>query len=149
MTETQAWALLALGAASAAIALLSVMTGRWLTARRATLDFLRDYYTSPEVGRAFKILRASPHDNIPLENQNREDFLFLMNMFEVLAIGLERGIYDKRMTVQFFGRDLKIIWEKALPFVMHLRTQEKDPDAFREFEKLTDRTRSETKTRIR
>ena len=148
MTETQAWALLALGAVSAVIAMLSVMTGRWLTARRATLDFLRDYYTSPEVGRAFKILRASPESNIPLENQNREDFLFLMNMFEVLAIGLERNIYDKRMIIQFFGRDLKKIWEKSLPFVTHLRTQEKDPDAFKEFENLAARTRSETTTRI-
>lgn len=142
MTETQAWALLALGAVSAAIALLSVMTGRWLAARRATLDFLQNYYASPEVGRAFKILRQPPENSIPLEGQNREDFLFLMNMFEVLAIGLSSGIYDKRMTVQSFGRDLKEIWEKAKPFVPHVRERENDPDAFREFERLVERLRS-------
>ena len=136
MTETQAWALLALGAVSAVIALFSVMTGRWLTVRQV------------EVGRAFKILRASPESNIPLENQNREDFLFLMNMFEVLAIGLERDIYDKRIIIQFFGRGLKKIWEKALPFVTHLRTREKDPDAFKKFENLAARTRFQTTTRI-
>ena len=148
MTELQAWAVLALGALSAAIALLSVMTGRWLTARRATLEFLHEYNASPEVGRAFKILRAPPESGIPLEGKNREDFLFLMNMFEVLAIGLSRGIYDKRMVVQSFGRDLKEIWEKALPFVRHVRERENDPDAFREFEKLAKRVRSETRTQI-
>lgn len=149
MNETQGWALIALTAISAGAAMLAVATGRWLAARRATLDFLRAYCTSPEVGRAHKILRAPPEENTPLKGQNREDFLFLMNMFEVLSIGLGCGIYDKRMVIKSFGRDLKEIWEKAKPLVMHMRSAEKDPEAFVEFERLAERTRSETRTRIR
>lgn len=141
MTEAQAWALLALGAVSAVIALFSVMFGRSLAARRATLVFMREYCASPEIGRALALLRA-PERVIPMEKKDREDFIFLMNMFETLAIGLARRIYDKKMVLQFFGRDLKKIWENALPFVTDLRHRENDPDAFVEFEKLAVRVRA-------
>ena len=103
MTETQAWAFLVLGVFSAAIALLSVVSFRRVAARRVTLDFLRRYTAAPEVARGIKILRAnSPDKFIPLEGENRENLLFLLNMFESLAIGLDSGIYDKRMVIQSF-----------------------------------------------
>ena len=150
MTETQAWAFLVLGVFSAAIALLSVVSFRRVAARRATLDFLRRYTAAPEVARGIKILRAnSPDKFIPLEGENRENLLFLLNMFESLAIGLDSGIYDKRMVIQSFGRDLKVVWERAEPFIQHIRDTEKDPDAFTQFENLAKRTQSETRTRIR
>ena len=151
MSGTQAWAFFALGVFSAAIALLSVASFRRVAARRATLDFLRRYTTAPEVAKAFKILRAgTPEKFLPLEGENRENLFFLLNMFEVLAVGLDSGIYDKRMVVQSFGRDLKVVWESAEPFVRHVRDKDNDPEAFTEFERLaTKRTQSETRTRIR
>ena len=148
MTEPQAWVLLALAAISAVIAMRAVTVGRQSAVRRATLGLMRDYNASPEVGRALKILRDPDRRNFSLEGRDREDFLFLMNMFEMLAVGLGRGIYDKKMIVLYFGRDLKGVWELAAPFVRHIREFEKDRDAFTEFEKLADRIRSETGTRV-
>ena len=140
MTEAQAWLFLALGVVSAvvsaAIAVWSIRNARYAAIWRATLDFIHDYNNNPRVDRGLAVVRSA-EKNIPLERgAARDDFLFLMNRLEILAIGLERRIYDERIVADYFGRDLKEIHAAAAPLIEHIRRTEKDPDAFVKFEEL-------------
>ena len=142
MTEEQAWILLALGAvsavASAGIAVWSIRNARYAAIWRATLDFIHDYNDDPRVDRGLLVVRNA-RDNIPLEKgPKRDDFLFLMNRMEILAIGLSRRVYDKRLVADYFGRDLRAIYTDAAPLIEHIRQTEKDPHAFVKFQELAD-----------
>lgn len=67
-----------------------------------------------------------------------------MNKFETLAIGLKNNIYDKKMVRDAFGRDLKEIYNKSKPWINYIRNNESDSDAFNEFEKLAEKTKTNT-----
>ena len=71
-----------------------------------------------------------------------------MNRFEILAIGLERGIYDKHLVADYFGRDLREIYADAAPLIEHIRLTEKDPNAFIKFEELARDIKVAVKTRL-
>ena len=140
MTEAQAWLLLTLGAVSAvvsaAIAVWSIRNARYAAVWRATLDFIHDYNNDVRVDRGIAVARAS-HENIPLQKGGkRDDFLFLMNRLEILAIGLDRRIYDRRIVNDYFGRDLKEIYSLAEPLITHVRQAERDAEAFAKFEEI-------------
>ena len=140
MTALQAWLFLGLGVlsavVSAVIAVWSIRNARYAAIWRATLDFIHAYNDDPRVDRGLEVVRRA-ENHIPLEHDApRDDFLFLMNRLEILAIGLERRIYDKRLIADYFGRDLKEIHADAAPLIEHLRRAEKDPDAFVKFEEL-------------
>lgn len=140
MTEEQAWILLALGAlsavVSAGIAVWSIRNARYAAIWRATLDFIHDYNNDPRVDRGLAVVRNT-ESNIPLEKgAKRDDFLFLINRLEILAIGLDRRVYDKRIIADYFGRDLKEIYADAAPLIRHVRQTENDPEAFAKFEEI-------------
>ncbi len=70
-------------------------------------------------------------------SENLDNFLFVMNMFEILAIGLKRGIYDENMAVDMFGEDLRHIYESAKPMTIYIRKT--GGEAFRHWEELAAR----------
>ena len=43
-----------------------------------------------------------------------------------------------------FGRDLKEIYNKSKPWINYIRNNESDSDAFNEFEKLAEKTKTNT-----
>lgn len=66
--------------------------------------------------------------------ENRENFLFLMNILEMLAIGLDSKIYDEKMVMEAFDEELCHIYDKANPLIWHIRG--KDSLAFVHIESL-------------
>ena len=48
-----------------------------------------------------------------VDSKERAAFLFLMNSFESMAVGLTHDIYDRQMIKDIFGSDLLKIYEKA------------------------------------
>ena len=60
-----------------------------------------------------------------------------MNMFEILAIGLNRGIYDKGMALDMFSDDLRNIYKDAKPLIEHIRKT--GDNAFRHWEELAEK----------
>ena len=138
MTPFQAWLLLGATAVSIIGAGLGIWSSRRTAKQRATMDFLNGYNDDPRVSEGHAVLRMdggkTPGDI--LTGENRDNFLFLMNKFEMLAIGLKRGIYDKDMVLDTFGRDIREIYQKSESFITHIRGNESDAEAFLEFEKL-------------
>ena len=90
--------------------------------RRATLEFISRYNEAPGVSRGHKVIREYNGES-PAEylKESGEDFLFLMNMFETLAIGLDSGIYDEKMVMDALGEELRDICGKAEPLIRYIR----------------------------
>ena len=74
-----------------------------------------------------------------IESKERIDFLFLMNMFELMAIGLTHDIYDVQMIKDAFGADLRQIYVDAQKgnLIDAVRAETPDlPDFLSEYEKF-------------
>ena len=128
MTEYQALIFISITAIAAVVGCLSIMAAcysiwdtRRIARQKTTLDFIASYNRDPRVDEAHKIIREYKEKPVtaisPLKNQieskKRIDFLFLMNMFESMAIGLTHDIYDGEMIKDAFGADLRQIYVDA------------------------------------
>ncbi len=76
-----------------------------------------------------------------LDKENCKDynnFLVLMNKFEILAIGLKHHFYDKEMINDYFGDDLLKIYTQSKSLIAVIRKSGemvgKDGKAFNKFE---------------
>ena len=80
----------------------------------------------------------------PPENKKtkRTQILFVLNKFEVLAIGLEQKIYDRQMIKDCLGRDVARFYNLSKPIIAHIRNNESDSKAFTEFEKLAEEAKN-------
>ena len=139
MTELQAWFFMALAVLSAVGVFAGIGYGRRTARQQETLNFINNYNADRRVSAGHAVLRAAGDGDaaqILAEGNNRVNFLFLMNLFEILAVGLKNGIYDKQMTAGIFGRDIREIYDKSAPLIAHIRKAESDSEAFSEFESL-------------
>ena len=154
MTEYQAWIFISIAATAAIVGCLSIMAAcysiwdnRRIARQKTTLELISSYNSDPRVNEALSIIRKYKEAPVeafsPLKNQikpeERIDFLFLMNMFESIAIGLTHDIYDRQMIKDAFSADLRQI---------HMATQKSNlidaarvempemPDFLSEYEKL-------------
>ena len=66
-----------------------------------------------------------------------------LNFFEILAIGLESGIYDERMVFRAFGTDIIKYYDRASEFIRAVRNEDGDivDVAYERFESLTEKAR--------
>ena len=80
----------------------------------------------------------------PPENKKtkRMQILFVLNKFEILAIGLEQKIYDRQMIKDCLGRDVARFYNLSKPIIAHIRNNESDSKAFTEFEKLAEEAKN-------
>ena len=73
-------------------------------------------------------------------NDRRAHALFVLNKFEILAVGLKQKIYDRKMVEDFWGHDIKKFFKLSKPIIDHIRKE--DAEAFVEFEELARRVKS-------
>ena len=129
------------------VAVASVWTARKIARQRAALDFLRQYNKESGVSRGHKVIRKydgeSLAEYLKEGGENREDFLFLMNMFEILAVGLDSGIYDEKMIKDALGEELRDIYGKAEPLIRHVRVKY-GGKAFKHIESLASKIKNQT-----
>ena len=103
----------------------SLVIARKIARQRATLDFIHQYNSEKRVTPGIRAIVN--YNNEPMEEylkpdgENRENFLLVMNMLEILAIGLKHSIYDKKIAIDMFGDDLREIYSKARPLIEHIR----------------------------
>ena len=127
MTEYQVW-IISITVAAAIVGCLSIMAAcysirdnRRIARQKTTLDFIDSYNSNSRVDEAHRIIhkyKETPVKAISplkdqIESKERIDFLFLMNMFELMAIGLTHDIYDVQMIKDAFGADLRQIYVDA------------------------------------
>ena len=65
--------------------------------------------------------------------------LFVLNKLEILAIGWQHKIYDKKMVKDFMGRDVGEFYDLSKPIIAYV--QKESEKAFVEFEKFAKKIR--------
>ena len=128
--------------AAVVVALASLCLLRRTERQKATLAFLREYNASKSVDAAIALLRsgAARADMGHADKLAVKEFL---NFFEILAIGLETGIYDQRMVFRAFGTDIVKYYDKAKEFIQSVRHEDGDivDVAYEHFENLAEKAR--------
>ena len=134
------------------VALGGILWIRHTAKQRETLQFMHDYNNDPMVVEGFDVIYQVKAGDLSVEDamdrqenggKSRVAFLHLASKFEILAIGLNNGIYNKKMITDCFGRDISEIFLVSKDLIDHVRNQDKtewgiksDSAALREFEKL-------------
>ena len=122
----------------------AIKANKIIAKQQATLDFVNDYNNDERVSEAFKVIRNYKQSNQTLEvylqkeGDNRKHFLLLMNKFEILTVGLDAGIYDRKIVNNIFGTEMRDVFANAGPMIDHIRDNE-DNDIFSNMERMIDR----------
>ena len=110
------------------VAAMSVWIARKITLKRATLDFAHQYNNSPRVTLGIQTIiqfsgksESETAEYLKQGGKHRENFLFVMNMLEILASGLHHRIYNRDMAIDMVGDDLHDIFDRAEPLIKHIR----------------------------
>ena len=152
MTENQAYIIIVIALVSAAIACWSIFVSRKIARQKATLEFISEYNGGYIAARAREFIRTQSSKGYrykgdasapwaDLNSHDRRYFLCLMSNFETLSVGLNNGIYDKKLVIDVFGTELINLYDKSSEVITYVRKQEADPEAFSEFQKLADSLR--------
>ena len=119
-------------------------SARHTARQQETLKFINDYNNDPAVAKGFAVIYRVADGNLSVGSamdkvsEHRGNFLVVANKFEILAIGLDHQIYEHGMINDFFGRDIASIYRSSEQLIAYVRSQEADPKAFKEFQKLAE-----------
>ena len=129
------------------VAVFGIRMARKTAKQEATLKFMHEYNNSSEVSEGIRMIHQITDDpdsqvakhfkdrNRP-NNKERMNILLVLNKFEILAIGLKRKIYDRKMVGDFLGRDVGEFYDLSKPIIEYIREYEEDEKACEEFENL-------------
>lgn len=110
--------------ASLIIAVYSLKQYRKLTTQK-TLEMIHKYNDDERVTAGWQVILDYKKGETNLEeylskgSKKRNDFLYLMNLFEIFAIGIEEGIYDKKLALKNLHADITTAYDRDL--VGHIR----------------------------
>ena len=139
-------------------AVVGIAVSRKTARQQATLEFMNEYSDSSKVSEGIRLIREIQDDQPATDdvlraidnpvgqenNEKRAHALFVLNKFEILAVGLKQKIYDRKMVEDFWGHDIKKFFELSEPIISHIRKE--DAKAFVEFEELARRVKSGDKS---
>lgn len=142
--------------AAAIISIRSISANKDIARKRATLDIIErrqstEFYQ--DLYLAFKQVRQDPtgfeqikDPSSPVLQEQRRKVLEYLNHYELIAIGIRRGILDKDVYAAFMRTQFVRDWLDAKPFIDHIRKPTPDSGstvssgaAFEEYGKLADR----------
>ena len=160
MTTQEATVVIAL--IGAVIAFWGVITQRVLARRRATIDHISSLLNDHDYIRArlaFVTLAKSDKGLLPYAEKDPEvvpadapnaadiqkahqkvnsEIDLILNNYELIAIGIQRGILDYKI-MRLYARAIIIQhWEAAAPYIARLRIARSNPGYYTEFETLKD-----------
>lgn len=128
------------------VAIISVLATRTTARLKQTADLLFASRNDEELQKGHKVIRTyhdAPDKKISVlgdpENFESEDataIRYVLNHFEVVAIGIRRGIYDEAMVKDAWCRLLVTSYERTETLVKAVREKSKIPTALQEFECL-------------
>ncbi len=116
---------------TAILAFLALIVTKAHYRQKNTLEFMNDYNRDKRVSEGVAVVlspayKGEEQANDILKPENRKNydkFLFLMNEFEILAIGLKHKVYDKEMIKDYFGYDLLTIYKQSKLLIETIRTK--------------------------
>jgi hypothetical protein len=142
---TNVGAFLAIGIVAALVAIWGVTTQRAIARRRATLDHIARSLSDRDLIQAhlrFIQLAKEPGGLAPWADVDKEKseetqtIKTVLNEFELIAIGIQRGIIDYQLYVRWFRTGAILYWRHGAPFVHALRARVQNDAVFHEFEEM-------------
>ena len=145
---------LAVGIGGAVIAILAVLTNRWTTRMRATLDLLERLETQEYYQRRYRVfrrVRLEPEGfgrviglSTGDEETDRDHCLDYLNIFELVSLGIRKGILDERFFREAYEPTFIRDWYAARPLIEDMRSstdpkKTANPHYFEQFEWLVRR----------
>lgn len=128
------------------VAIISVLANRSTARLKQTADLLFDSRNDKDLQEGHKIIRSyhdAPDKKINVlgepdkfENEDAIAIRYVLNHFEVVAIGIKRGIYDETVVKEAWCRLLVTCYERTEPLIKAIRDKSKIPTALQEFECL-------------
>ena len=134
-----------LGVVAALIAIWGVVTQRSVARRRATLDLISALERDRDVieaRRKFIALAKAPGGLAPYADADKEptheaqSIRLILNEFELIAIGIQRGIVDYELYKRWNRSGAIMVWNYAAPFVMTLRARTSNDAIYHEFQEM-------------
>ena len=142
---TQVGATFLMGFVAALIAIAGVLTQRAIARRRATFDHIAKTEADADVIKARRTFIQLAKANGGLakwaaeEHERSEEvqnIKLILNDFELIAIGIQRGIIDLEFYKRWYKSGVTRHWSHAYPFVAALRNRTGNNMLFHEFEQL-------------
>jgi Domain of unknown function (DUF4760) len=135
---------LLLGAGLATVvAIWALFSQRAIAARQATLSFIREGQSDRDILKAREVFNAlSRHPdgihqfaNKPLE-PGFQSIITTLNQYEIVAIGVQRGIFDDTTYRRWHRSGVVRSWEAAAPFILARRRISGNDALWHEFEEM-------------
>lgn len=132
----------------AGVAIWGIKTQRLIARTRATVDFIARSEADRDMidaRRTFNRLVAQTDGLLPLGAESArgtadvEQVRLLLNEFELIAIGIRRGIIDYDLYRRWYRAGALTVWREAEPLIMHIRRRTDNHRLYAEFEALKDR----------
>ena len=139
-------------------AVWGIVSQRTIARRRATFDYIASGERDREVieaRRKFIELTKAPGGLAPWAAEDKEktpeaqSVRIVLNEFELIAIGIQRGIVDAELYRRWYESGVIRHWNHAEPFVKALRARTGNQAVFHEFEELAKWFRGEKNPRRR
>lgn len=129
--------------AAAVIAIWGIISQRVITARQATLEFIRDAERDNDIitaRREFNRLSKDPAGLGPIAADTTTDeyksVQLVLNHFEMVAIGIQRGIFEDEIYRRWYKSGVIRAWKVAAPFIFARRTSTGNDALYHEFEEM-------------
>jgi hypothetical protein len=141
----QVWATIILGVVASVIAIWGVASQRAIARRRATFDHITKTEADSDVieaRRKFIELAKHPDGLTKWAAEEHEKstevqkIKIVLNDFELIAIGIQRGIIDAEFYKRWHRSGVLNHWKYASPFVAALRARTGNDMLFYEFEQM-------------
>lgn len=132
------------------VATLSLRSARRTERQKATLAFLREYHNSDIVEKGAQILnRPENQDGASLNEEEKIAVRDFLNQLELLAIGLNSGIYDEKMVRDAMETAIIRYYKRGENFIKQCRIKDGDVRevAYEHFEKLSGRLQDGVKSK--
>lgn len=154
---SQAWVTLLIGIIAASIAVWGIMTQRAIARRRATFDHISRTEADADFIQARRTFIELAKRKEGLSSWSSEDceksaevqaIKLILNDFELIAIGIQRGIIDFEFYKRWHRSGVLRHWAYAKPFVESLRSRTSNSALFHEFEQLASWMDNKQKRRL-
>ena len=128
---------------AALIAIWGILSQRGITARQLTLEFIRKSDLDRDMIKArsmfIKLSRdpagLAPHAHDPLSAEFKA-IKMVLNEYEILAIGIQRGIMDDTTYRRWYRTGILYAWKAAAPFILARRNLSGNDALWYEFEEM-------------
>lgn len=155
---TEVGAVFVTGFVASLIAVWGVLSQRAIARRQSTLSYISHLESDHDIIRARQIFVTAAKQAggtaqwADAEQEDTEEALAIgrvLNSYELIAIGIQRGIIDYELFKRWHRSSAIRYWERGAPYVMRLRARLNNDMFYHEFEQMVGWVKGSSKPPIR